>query len=239
MFERDAFQIVRVGKLPVDFYLLQDFAVADRTAGCLVDDPARAGAAVGESGTEQFRAGFHQHHASGRARTRDAVEFGGDASAVDGVSETVDAEVLHALERRIEAHVFPAHFQFLGNHLRQSGADMLAHLGLDDVHGGDAVGRDGEPDGRGKFRRGRGRCIAAGDEAGQTDAQETAAGNQCGAHQKFAARHTLYDGLIHDAHPPSSIARLAAQPRRCASTWRTGTNCRSCARRFLPRWGLG
>ena len=84
-------EIVGIGELAVDLHLLQDLAVADRAAGGLVDHAAVLRAAVGQLGAEHFRARFDQRDAAGGASACDAVELGGDAAAVDGVGEPVDA----------------------------------------------------------------------------------------------------------------------------------------------------
>ena len=129
-------------------------------------------------GAEQLRAGFDEGHAAGRAGARQAIELGGDAAAVDRVGEAVNGEVLDALKRGVEMDVLPADRQFLGDHLRERSADVLAHFSLHDVHRDLAVGGQGEPDRGREAGHGRAaRCLgaAARQQGGQSDTQKCAA----------------------------------------------------------------
>ena len=96
----------------------------------------------------------------------------------------------------------------LGDDLREGGADVLPHLGLDDVHRGDAVRSHGEPDGGRVRGRGadRGLGLAAGQGRRQTDAQERAAGKRRRADQEVASRHVGQGGVRHSGSPSSSSA---------------------------------
>ena len=194
---------VGVSELPIDLGLLQDLAVADGAPGGLVDDATAVGVAVGELGAQQLGAGLGERDPAQRAGARDAVELGRDAAAVHRVGQAVHSEVVHALERGVEPHLVPRYFQLVGDDLREGGADVLPHLGLDDVHGGGAVGGHGEPDGRLVGRGGghRGLRLAAAQAGRDADAQECAPGDRGRAHQELAAGHALLGRVSHGSSP--------------------------------------
>ena len=53
-----------------------------------------------------------------------------------------------SVSTRVDAHLAPVGLELVGEDAGERGADVLAHLGADDVDGDDAVAIDAVPDGR-------------------------------------------------------------------------------------------
>ena len=84
----------------------------------------------------------------------------GDDRANDGIG------IFGIIGRKYDTHVAPAGAELFGDDLRHGAGDVLAHVGLRDIHGHDAVGADGIPDARLERSRGlRGREGGGGREA--------------------------------------------------------------------------
>ena len=87
---------------------------------------------------------IHERDASGGARAAEDRESHPDRPAAARHHQTpfrigVDGD---------DPHLVPIGLEFIGENAGKRGADMLAHLGADDVDGDDAVPVDAVPDGR-------------------------------------------------------------------------------------------
>ena len=240
---RQAAEIVGIGEGPVDLRLSKDVGVGQGAPGSAVDDAPVAGAAVGRVGAEQRRAGFDQHDAAGRAGARQAVELGGDAAAVDGVGEAVFREVLSRPFGVVERDLAPVDLELLGDDLGERGADMLAHLRLDDMDDGLSRRQHGEPD-RGGEGRGCGRVRRARARRAEADGEDGPGCARRRADEEFAPRDSGVAGLRagfggHLTSPLWRFPRRGAPRRRCGCRWRSDTDCRPSPRRSRDRWGRG
>ena len=162
---------VRVGDL---LRAGDDLAVGGR-AGCGID-------------AERFCAGLDQRHAAGGAGL--AVERIG---LPDGPASAGDHQApLRIRVDVLDAHIFPRRFEFIGEDARERRADMLAHLGADDVDGDDAVRVDRIP-----LRRLEGRGVAGGFCRACGEEGEGDAGAGGGDEEAAAAEDGRVHWLVH------------------------------------------
>ncbi len=117
---------------PLEIAPRHDLSVGDRLAAGR-DDPVDAG---------QFGALFDEGHAAGRAGLAEDGKTlpyrpaaAGDHQAPFRVGIDVD-----------DPHLVPVGLELVGDDAGERGADMLAHLGADDVDGHDAAAIDAVPD---------------------------------------------------------------------------------------------
>ena len=196
LLERDLLQLV-LGERLRDRNLGDDLTVSQRAAGRHVPDHAPLGDAVGRAHVPRFRGCVDQRQARGGAGARQRVERPVHRPAPAGEHEPV----LGIVDGVIDANVLPVRLELLGHDLRQRGADTLPHLGLRDVHGDEAVGRDGQ---RGVRVVGGGAGGLAGTDERKADRERGAGGG--GRCEERSARHPA----AHDRTPCAArlIARL-------------------------------
>ena len=143
------------GELPRDGAALGDVAIGHRTPAGM--DRAAFSRAVRGVGAHQLGAGFDQRDPTGGARLAEHREglphrpaAAGDHQAPFRIAVDMD-----------DAHLVPIRFELVGEDARERGADVLAHLGADDVDGDDTGRVDPEPDRRFELRPGGGGGYAA------------------------------------------------------------------------------
>ena len=143
--ELDRLQLVggpHLVRLPVG----DDLGVAHLLAGLAVDDLAVRRPALGRRHAHHRGTRVDQRDAAGRAGTAHRVEVHAHRprAASDQCSEH-GVVVLRVVVGQRDAHLVPVGLELLGHDLRHRARDVLAHLGLADHHGDDAVGSDRVP----------------------------------------------------------------------------------------------
>ena len=164
-----------------------EFAIADFLVAA--DDLAGAGRTVARRNAHLRGARFDQRLAASGPGLRVEREGLPDRPAATGDHEApfrVGVDM-------VDAHIRPVGLQLIGEDARERSADMLAHLGADDVDGDDAGAVDGEPFDRliGDVRRG-GRLaitfsLSAAGRAGGQEAERD--GRPDGRDEEAPARH--------------------------------------------------
>jgi len=151
-----------------------------------------------------------QHHPGGRAGEPECAPTRGDAHAAAGeLRLKLRVVVDRGHRRRLDAHPLEVALELLGEQLRETGVDALAHLGFvhDQGHGALRVDLD---EGIDLIRvraggRGRGRsCRAPPTGRGQAEADDESAADAGGAAQEFAARCAV--GGVHGFSPSAAAA---------------------------------